>query len=152
MKPDLSSLSTQELIKMAEEALMNVPDRKQFGLIKESLKQGAKQVGPQDKVTLRRNIPKIKSLFPEDDQPSEAVCMEIQAAIGNLISLRVEQRPVKEREPQVEVVKSTDGDWVRLYINGNLVKEGHSLDEDMVASAICEAMGLRYRKSRIQEE
>lgn len=149
MKPDFSSMSTRELLKIAQQALSKVPERKRFALIKESLREGAKQVGPQDRVALRRNIPKIKGLFPEDDRPSEAVCMEIQAAIGNLISLRLEQRPVKAREPQVEVVKGAD--WARLYVNGNLVREGPSLDEDVVASAICEAMGLRYRKSQMPE-
>lgn len=50
------------------------------------------------------------------------------------------------QDANIEIVSSSDGDWVGIYVNGQLKDEGHSLTPSMVLAAL----GLEH--SRIEVE
>jgi hypothetical protein len=45
----------------------------------------------------------------------------------------------------VQFVRSPDGDWVGMYVNGELVAENHSLQEEDVVNALTDRHGLSLK-------
>lgn len=64
---------------------------------------------------------------PVDPTPAEIVCM------GELF---MDGPWVEVSRPKVHFITPTDGDWIRMYIDGKFIMEGHSLSIEGVAAAL----------------
>lgn len=55
--------------------------------------------------------------------------------------------PVDKPEPVINIVRSEDGDWAGLYIDGQLKTEGHSI----TSSDVLDALGLKFKVVTMNE-
>lgn len=52
------------------------------------------------------------------------------------------------RKPNLHIIRSDQGDWIGLYRDGKLLREGHSIPEDEVL----DALGIEYGYTVWDEE